>query len=127
MDGVVVVIREGDKYLMVQDAEGSYEGKWAPVHGSLEEGETPEEAGIREVKEEVNLEVELTQEDKITKTPADYKTDELHWYLTEEYSGEIQVEEREISDYKWMTLDQIEERELLPQAENFFQDYKPQR
>lgn len=127
MDGVVVVIREGDKYLMVQDTEGDFEGKWAPVHGSLEEGETPEEAGIREVKEEVNLEVELTQEDKITKTPADYKTDELHWYLTEEYNGEIQVEEREISDYEWMTLNQIEQRELLPQAENFFQDYKPQR
>ncbi len=127
MDGVVVIIQDGDEYLMVQDASGSFEGKWAPVHGSLEEGETPEEAGEREVKEEVNLEVTLDPEDKITTTPADYKTDELHWYLKEKYIGNIQVEEREITDYEWLDLKQIEQRELLPQAENFFQEYNSQR
>lgn len=126
MDGVVVLIRDEDEYLMVQDASGSFEGQWAPVHGSLEEGETPEEAGIREVKEEVNLEVKLSPGDKITKTPADYKTDELHWYLTEEYDGNIELEEREISDYKWMTIYQIEQKELLPQAEKFFKEHMPQ-
>nr|EGQ40207.1 MAG: NTP pyrophosphohydrolase, Zn-finger domain protein [Candidatus Nanosalinarum sp. J07AB56] len=127
MDGVVVVIRDGDEYLMIQDASGKFKGSWSPVHGSLEEGETPEEAGIREVQEEVNLKVELSPGDKITTTTADYKTDNLHWYLTEGYSGDIQVEEREISDHEWMSLNQIEQKELLPQAENFFQDYMPQR
>lgn len=123
MDGVVVIIRDSNEYLMIQDAEGDFEGKWAPVHGSLEEGENPEDAAVRETKEEVNLDIQVSTEDKIKKTPADYKTDKLHWYLKEDYSGDIQLEEREISDYDWFTPTEVKEAELLPQAEKFFEDY----
>ena len=49
--------------------------KWLPVGGHIDENELPEEAALREVKEETGLEVELylpakDAEDKVSQNPA---------------------------------------------------------
>jgi 8-oxo-dGTP diphosphatase len=54
-----IVAKEG-KILIAKRAEGQkMEGKWEFPGGKIEEGETPEEALIREFKEELNVDIEV--------------------------------------------------------------------
>ncbi len=53
MDGVHSYCFYGDKLVIV----GHKEGGWTPPGGAIEKGETYEEAAIREIKEESNMEV----------------------------------------------------------------------
>ena len=57
---VYVLRRDGDSWnvLLLQRAEGARcAGAWEVVHGRIETGERPEEAALREVREETGLEV----------------------------------------------------------------------
>ena len=40
-------------------------GRWLPAGGHIEESETPEEAALREVKEETGLEIELIPQENL--------------------------------------------------------------
>ncbi len=55
----VVVVRDG-KILLVRRKKEPFAGKWALPGGIIEEGESAEEAAIREVKEETGLSVKIT-------------------------------------------------------------------
>ena len=52
---IYTIINEERQYLLIRDFHGNY----GFPKGHLEEGETKEEAAIREIREEVGLEVEL--------------------------------------------------------------------
>ena len=52
------VIRRGDEILATLRSHGEYRGYWEFPGGKLEEGETPRQAAVREVREETGLEVE---------------------------------------------------------------------
>jgi len=53
------VIRDGDRVLAAQRGYGDYKGGWEFPGGKLEPGETPEEALRRELREELELEIEV--------------------------------------------------------------------
>lgn len=53
------VIREGDRVLVAQRQSGHLAGKWEFPGGKLEPGESPEECLVREIKEELELEVRV--------------------------------------------------------------------
>jgi len=56
---VDVVLENKGKVLLVQRALEPFAGKWALPGGFVEEGETVEQAAVREVKEETGLDIEL--------------------------------------------------------------------
>ena len=49
-----------NKILLIKRVKNPYKGLWSLPAGKVEFGEHPEETAIREVKEETNLDVELT-------------------------------------------------------------------
>lgn len=57
-----VVLRQDDKYLLLQEAQPKAYGLWNLPAGKVEVGESLEQAAIREAKEETNLDVELLKE-----------------------------------------------------------------
>lgn len=70
------LIKQDDKYLLCQrGAEDPLALKWEFPGGKMEEGETPEQCLLREIREELNLEVVI----------AGYFGDAVHRYS----SGEI--------------------------------------
>ncbi len=76
--------------------------KWEFPGGKIEENETAEECLIREIKEELNIEIEITA----SLSPNDYqypdKLIRLIPFICRQGGGEILLKEH--ADYKWMEV-----------------------
>ena len=55
----VAIVQDG-QVLMVRRRHEPFKGHWTLPSGFLEYGETPEQAAVREVREEIGVDVELT-------------------------------------------------------------------
>ena len=91
------------------DSELHEEGTWTMPGGNIEYGETFEEAGVREAKEETgiiinpnDLEVICVQVDK---------NEHAHYIsvgmIAKKFSGTPKVMEQDIIDWKWFDLDNL--------------------
>lgn len=58
---VNVVVTRDDKVLLVRQGRGYWMGKWALPGGAHTIGESLEECGVREVKEETNMDVKIEE------------------------------------------------------------------
>ena len=84
---------------------------WSLPKGHIEEGETPEEAAIREVAEETGINSEISRElgvidfwfmaggKRIHKT--------VHHFLFKEVSGVLTPQESEVDEARWFPLEEI--------------------
>ena len=61
MVGVGVLIRDGDRYLLIKRAAEPDAGLWSIPGGLVEVGERAAEAAVREAKEETGLDVEIEE------------------------------------------------------------------
>ncbi len=101
IDAVGAVIIKNGKILLIKRAsyKKSYPGCWCAIGGSVEEGETPQEAIIREVKEETNLDFSVKQPLGVFMVPEDGYTLRVHRFLGD-ISGDIKLN-YESSEYGW--------------------------
>lgn len=118
--GVVVVIIQDGKYLLVKQNKNPYKDHWAPIHGKIEQGETEEAAVIREAHEELGLTV--TPIKKIDVSNADYDVDELHWWVAEknDSQNEYKPDKQEIAEYKYFSPDNLLALQLFPTTKEMF-------
>ena len=59
---VAAIIKKENKILATQRGYGEFEGLWEFPGGKIEEGETKEEALVREIKEELNADIVVESE-----------------------------------------------------------------
>ena len=109
---VAAIIRDGDRIFATQRGYGDFKGGWEFPGGKIEEGETPQEALIREIKEE--LEAEITVGELIDTIEYDYPTFHLSMdcFWAEIISGDIVLKEHEAS--KWLAEEELDSVEWLP-------------
>ena len=103
---VAAVIRDKDKIFTSQRAHGEFKGQWEFPGGKIEEGETKEQALIREIKEE--LDVSIKVDDflcTVTHTYPDFKLT-MHVYLCKISGGKIQLLEH--ADGKWLDIEDLD-------------------
>lgn len=95
-----------------QRGYGDFKGGWEFPGGKIEEGETPGEALVREIKEE--LETEIVVGELIDTIEYDYPTFHLSMdcFGAEIVSGDLVLKEHEAA--RWLTKDELDAVEWLP-------------
>jgi 8-oxo-dGTP pyrophosphatase MutT (NUDIX family) len=101
-EAIVAIIRRGSKVLVIQRAPKVRQpGFWAPLSGTIEAEESQEDALVREVREEVGLEV--TPRAKVWESSTDDGSFVLHWWTAEPDPGPVNPDPREVSAFQWVT------------------------
>lgn len=111
---VTAIIIKDEKILMQKrtDDLGSHKDKWTTPSGFVETNEHPEEAIVREVKEELNIDIKIKSVIPAIDSFPNHK-DKFHMiyiaYECEVINGEASNtdEDGDISDIEWVPLDQL--------------------
>lgn len=95
-----------------QRGYGDFKGGWEFPGGKIEEGETPQEALVREIREELDTEIAVGE--LIETIEYDYPTFHLSMdcFWAEIVSGDLVLKEHEAA--KWLTKDELGSVEWLP-------------
>lgn len=106
------IIQNGDKILACQRGHGDLKGGWEFPGGKLEPGETGEQACVREIQEE--LRVQIGNLHHIYTVEHDYDTFHISMecFLCTIVSGVINDTEHE--DMRWLTKDELWSVDWLP-------------
>lgn len=109
---VAAVIRDGDKIFATARGYGEFKGQWEFPGGKIEADETPQEALRREIKEELEAEIEVL--DLIDTIEYDYPTFHLSMdcFWCEVIAGELVLKEAEAA--KWLTKEELDSVQWLP-------------
>ena len=109
---VAAIIIHEDKVFATQRGYGEFKGGWEFPGGKIEEGETPQEALVREIKEELNVEIEVGE--LLDVVEYDYPNFHLSMdcFICKIKSGELVLNEHEAA--KWLTKETLDSVEWLP-------------
>ncbi|TCC16312.1 NUDIX hydrolase [Kribbella sindirgiensis] len=112
-----VIVRRGDEVLLLLRANTGYmDGHWAVPAGHVEHGESVLAAAVRELKEEVGLDVDAADLVPVTAMhrtggngdPIDERVD--FFFTAERWTGEPQLMEPEkAAGLEWYPLDKLPE------------------
>ncbi len=109
---VAAVIRNGDKIFATQRGYGEFKDGWEFPGGKIEPGETPEQALIREIQEE--LDTRIAVGDKITCIEYDYPDFHLSMdcFWAKVLEGDLVLKEHEAA--KWLGKENLNSVDWLP-------------
>ena len=112
---VAAIIRDGDRILATQRGYGRWKGWWEFPGGKMQDGESREEALIREMKEEMDAGIVIDQ--YYTTVEYDYPDFHLtmHCYLCHLADGYFKLKEHQ--DARWLAADTADVLQCLPADE----------
>ena len=116
---VAAIILNEDKIFATQRGYGEFKGGWEFPGGKMEQGETPEQALIREIREELDTEIEVGE--LIDTVEYDYPSFHLTMYcfLCTIKSGKLVLKEHEAA--KWLTKETLDSVDWLPADEGLLE------
>ena len=109
---VVAVIKNENKIFATARGYGEFKGQWEFPGGKIEAGETPQEALVREIKEE--LETTIQVGGLIDTIEYDYPTFHLSMdcYWCDVVEGELKLLEAESA--RWLSKEELYDVKWLP-------------
>lgn len=109
---VAAVIKEDDRIFATSRGYGEYKGWWEFPGGKIEDGETSEQALIREIREELTVEISVGE--LIKTVEYDYPSFHLSMdcFWAEVISGQIELKEAEAA--RWLSKEELLDVKWLP-------------
>ena len=109
---VAAIIAQEGKIFATQRGYGEFKDGWEFPGGKIEEGETPQQALVREIQEELDTEVEVG--DLLGTVEYDYPTFHLSMqcFLCRIKSGSLNLKEHEAA--RWLAEDKLDSVDWLP-------------
>ena len=109
---VAAIIRKGDKIFATQRGYGEWKDWWEFPGGKMEEGESPEEALVREIREELSTEISV--EELLCTVEYDYPKFHLtmHCYWCSLVTEALHLNEHEAA--RWLTSYELDSVDWLP-------------
>ena len=106
-----IIIKNGEVFA-TQRGYGDFKGGWEFPGGKIDAGETPEEALIREIKEELDTEVEVIE--LLDTVEYDYPNFHLSMdcFICNIKSGDLVLKEHEAA--QWLTKEILDSVNWLP-------------
>ena len=103
------------KVFATQRGYGEYKGWWEFPGGKIENGETPQEALVREIREELTAKIVVG--DLIKTIEYDYPSFHMSMdcFWAEVESGNLELKEAEAA--RWLTKEELDDVEWLPADE----------
>lgn len=119
---VAAVIRGGDRIFATARGYGEYKGWWEFPGGKIEAGETPKEALVREIREELDTEIRVGA--LIDTIEYDYPAFHLSMdcFWAEVVAGQLVLKEAE--DARWLTRETLESVPWLPADASLIESIK---
>ncbi len=109
---VAAVIRSNGRIFATQRGYGEFKDGWEFPGGKIEAGETPQQALVREIKEELDTEIKVGE--LIDTVEYDYPGFHLSMdcFWAEIISGSLVLKEHEAA--KWLAADELDTMDWLP-------------
>lgn len=120
---VSAIIINNKQILATQRGYGEFKDGWEFPGGKIELGETPQEALEREIKEELDTEIEVG--DYLQTVEYDYPSFHLSMYcfFCTIKSGELVLKEHE-GVAKWLTVENLDSVDWLPADKGLIEQIK---
>ena len=113
IDVAAGIIWRGGHFLASQRPTNKVmEGYWEFPGGKLEQGETPEEALIREIKEEFDSEIEIVSFINEASHEYDFGIVTMKTYRSKLHTGNLTLLEHQ--DSKWLPIEELDTLEWAP-------------
>ena len=109
---VAAIIKENNKMFITRRAYGDFANLWEFPGGKIEHGESREDALIREIKEELELEINISS--FLITVDYDYPSFHLtmHCFICKIVGGELNLNAH--NDAKWITFEELDEQKWVP-------------
>lgn len=109
---VAAIIKRDSRFFATQRGYGDFKDGWEFPGGKVEEGETPEEALVREIKEELDADIKVGS----LLDTVEYDYPEFHLsmkcYVCELTSEEVVLKEHEAA--RWLAREELGAVDWLP-------------
>jgi len=100
------LVEKDGRFLLVQEAQKKAYKLWNTPAGHVDEGETVEQAAVRETKEESGYDVVLGRKLGVYQSKRGHP---LHIFSAQIIGGELSFPADEILDARWLTKDEIKQ------------------
>ena len=116
---VAAIIIDNGKVFATQRGYGEFKDGWEFPGGKIEEGETAREAIVREIREELDTEIQV--EERLDTVEYDYRKFHLSmdYFICTVKSGDLVLKEHEAA--KWLTKETLGSVEWLPADEGLME------
>ena len=115
------IIDSNDKILITsREHKDDFSNCWEFPGGKIEKNETPEECLIRELKEEINIDVSNKCIAPIGFSSHEYEKFHivLMLYVTRKWEGKLQANEK--NSFKWVSYGELKKHKMPKANTNFF-------